>query len=171
MDRRCNKRIFKKRFFFKLLTFPADSNIAKIATWDNVLSLALEAYPEIANKLKNNFNDLKKYNYDELVKLAGYDFEDIKDPKDNRYMNLENYLKSNGELAQTRGFLYHTLNLNKKFTGDGTIPQENDKPPIQELIGLNRRISDIVNYNLLDLKIQLPDTEITKEIKHNFKLK
>ena len=53
----------------------------------------------------------------------------------------------------TKAFLTNTLNLNARFTGNGYTKTDGGKRGIKEIVGLNRNISDIPNYSIVDLVI------------------
>ncbi len=138
---------------FKMVIFPANESIAKPATWENVIDTAARAYPdypEIADKLRAQTDALEHIPLSEIERRAGYRLGDI-DKKDSRYMSPENYAQSDGGLVATRSFLYHTLNLNSQFAGDGYTRTEDGAQGPQELIALNMRIADIPGAVMQDL--------------------
>lgn len=159
----------KKGIHFKLITFPADSGVGKAATWENVIEIASEAYPELAGKLRKHTTELESIPYGEIVKECGYDIGNV-DRNDPRYMDPQRFAESEGSLAEARSFLYHTLNLNSQFTGDGYTRTNDGQRGVRELIGLNRPISEIADVEITDMEVMLP-SEQERELRGNWKVR
>ncbi len=130
---------------FKLITIPETEINAVPATWDNLMDIVISRYPEISEKIKENRLKLKEYSYDQIFTAAGFDSEKI-DKNDPRFMSLERFRRSRGNLTQARSFLLHTLNINSLFKGDGKT-----SGGLNEYIAANRYLNEIRNYTITDI--------------------
>lgn len=150
---------------FRMYTIPKDEQIAKLATWDNLLDTVMEAYPEIAGRIGSCREGLKNKSFDEIVAEAGYDPSDI-DAGDPRYMSLAAYMESDGSLINTRAFLLHELNVNRTFAGNGFTRPEDGSQGIEEYIGLNRPTASIPGLAVRYLSVSLPG-ESSRELRNS----
>lgn len=141
---------------FKLLVFP--SLQCHLATWDNILQLASEIYPEIAKDLQKHKQALKTLPFEAFEEALGYKFCDIE--KSGRthpgYMTYERYYHSSRTLVDTRAFLYFTLSLRELFSGDGYTYDFEGNRGLNEYVILNRKIFELNGAMLLDIKVNIP---------------
>lgn len=139
---------------FKLVIFPQANN-ARLATWDNVLGMASDVYPEVAEMLASCAAELKRLSFQEIESMAGFSFADVDmaGHDDPRYMTLDRYLKSKGGVVSTRAFLYFTLYLREQFVGDGYTEDEYGVRGIREYIIPNQTLHELRPHVLLDLPV------------------
>ena len=142
---------------FKLVTFPEGQD-AILATWDNVAEIVKQVYPDVYSKISANLPLLKKKEFDEIERDAGYDFSEIdKNGKtDDRYMTYERYQDAGAGIIKARAFLYFTLHLRELFSGDGYTYDANGVKGLKEYFISNKPISDIQGSEIWDLDMQLP---------------
>jgi hypothetical protein len=142
---------------FKLVVFP-EGGPAKLATWDNVLDMATEAYPDVACKLNNRREEMKQVPFSAIELAAGYRFADSDriGEADSRYMSFERLKNCSGTLVEVRAFLYHTLHLGELFSGDGYTYTKDGRRGLMEYLVPNRPIASLGEHLLIDLEVHLP---------------
>lgn len=117
-------RLLEQQTRFKLALLP---DLAKwIATWDNLLDLASEAYPDWRARIEHVRPQLKE----------------------NRPLD--------GETADVRAFLEDVLNVNRLFAGDGYTRREGDplRRVHPEYVVLNRPLVEMGAYCLIDFPVE-----------------
>jgi hypothetical protein len=118
-------RLVEQRTRFKLALFP--DVVKRLATWDNLLDLASEAYPAWHTKIACARPALKETCYEQLQ----------------------------GEAAEVRAFLEDVLNVNRLFAGDGYTRREDD--PLRrvhpEYVILNRPLAEMEACCLIDFPV------------------
>lgn len=116
---------------FKLVLIPSATLV--LATWDNLLALAGEVYPEWAERIACAAPELSRLSYDEA-------------------------LAAGGEVAAVRAFLRDELNVNALFAGDGYTrhPDDPDVPRCAEYIARNRPLADFGSRCLIEFPVVLP---------------
>ena len=115
----------KEEFKYKLLVFE-DSSEVKVGTWDNVIDLAAQAYPQWQERLYRQLPQLKSLSNDEI-------------------------LAQGGEVLEVRSFLEDTMNYNRLYTGKGYTMTEDGEMGLKEYVRLNCPLSELGNYVLKDL--------------------
>lgn len=154
---------------FKLVVFP-EGGEALLASWDNVVKVVSNVYPEAKNALLLYLDDFKRIygNYSdqrdaffEIVKSAGFDFSEVdkNGPSDHRYMTYDRFLKSDQSIVDTRAFLYFSVHLRELFSGDGYTHNVNGQRGLMEYIVPNKPLSELGDYEVIDLDIQVPQTQ------------
>lgn len=116
---------------FKLALIPSATLV--LATWDNLLALAGEVYPEWAGRIARAAPELCRLSYDEAL-VAG------------------------GEATAVRAFLCDELNVNALFAGDGYTrhPDAPDVPRCAEYIARNQPLADFGTRCLIEFPVTLP---------------
>lgn len=141
---------------FKLIVFP-EGGPAKLATWDNVIDVVADVYPDVARKLARHRETLKVTPFVAIATQAGFDFSavDKAGPTDPRYMTHDRYRTAPGTLANARAFLYFTIHLRELFSGDGYTYTADGRRGLQEFIVPNLPIDRLGEHLLLDLTVDL----------------
>merc|ERR1712232_1237701 len=147
---------------FKLVVASVDSQSGVRATWDNMLNMVQQAYPELGPKIEVHRDALKNYTYEEICSLpGGFDIAEAQascPTGPNCYDSPERLAVSEGSLVQVRAFLLHTLNLNSLYSGDGWTYQEDGTRTNPEYGALNRNLTLISNRLVIDLCVELPES-------------
>lgn len=143
-----------KGFTYKLVVFPTGE--ATLATWDNVLAMAQQVYPDTAAAIAKHGPSLKKMKFSEVELQGGYQFKDADETADPRFMSHAAFQASDKGLVALRALLYHTLHLRELYRGDGFTYDEHGKRGVPEYLLLNKRISDIAGHVLHDLDVVIP---------------
>jgi hypothetical protein len=122
---------------FKLALLPLIT--MRLATWDNLLDLVVEAYPDWREKIAGSRETLKRLDYDRVI-------------------------ASGGTATEVRQFLHDRLNVNRLFAGDGFTRHENEHENERSLPGpgsryaeyaaLNRPLKEFSAYCLIDFPVQ-----------------
>ncbi len=131
----------------------AQSESLRPATWDNVIALACECYPDVAHIILSQQKLLKKFPFDKIQQLADFSFDQVhhKGTADPMFMTEANLLQSPGSVVDVRAFFYHTLQLRELFSGDGFTRMPCGKVGVVEYIAPNLPISEIKLHRLIDL--------------------
>lgn len=151
---------FRQGMSFKLAVF-AESDIARPATWDNVMNLVGQTYAGIEAPLQRHSDDLKTTPFARIEAAAGYSFEEVNQngEQDERYMTYERFLQSPQDLLATRAFFYFAVHLRGPFSGDGyTYDYEGQRGVLEYMIP-NRPITELGTHALLDVPVELPESK------------
>lgn len=148
---------------FKLVVFPAGKD-AVTATWMNVIRVASEAYPEIADRMWRHGQKMMTYghtNFVELEKAIGKTAVQLNETKskgssNEEFMSFERYKAAPDTAENARLFLYFTVGLNNLFAGDGYTRDANGNKGIKEYLMANKPIAEIAGSKLIDLDVSLP---------------
>jgi len=147
---------------FKLVVASVDSQSGVRATWDNMLNMVQQAYPELSVKIEKHRDALKNYTYEEICSMpGGFDIAKAEascPTGPNCYDSPERLAASEGSLVQVRAFLYHTVDLNKLYSGDGWTYREDGTRTNPEYSALNRKLSLISNRLVIDVCVELPES-------------
>ncbi len=113
---------------FKLILLPAIA--AKLATWDNLLNLAAEVYPDWQSKIERARPTLKTKTYHQIM-------------------------AQNTNATKVRHFLEESINLNPLYAGDGYTRRERDisKPVYAEYVTMNKPLTDFSGFALIDIPV------------------
>lgn len=116
---------------FKLVLIP--SAALKSATWDNLIALVGEVYPEWRGRIERVAPRLCELTYDEA-------------------------LAEDGEVAEVRRFLHDEINVNPLFAGDGFTrrPDNPDEPVCAEYLVLNQPLEAFGSYCLIEFPVSAP---------------
>jgi len=139
---------------YKIVVFPASS--ASDASWDGLLKVTAEVYPDLETDLRKYAAVFKGSAYSTFEISAGYKFHDADDPSDPRFMTYDAYIASTRLPWQLRAFMYHALHIKELFKGDGYTYDENGKRGVREFLMANKRVVDIPGAVVGDIKVQLP---------------
>jgi len=139
---------------FKLAVFP-ESNIARPATWNNMIDMASHAYPRAAAPLRAHQDTLQKTSFADIEQSAGYTFADVdaEGIADPRYMTYERFLRSPKDLVAARALLYFTMHLRELYAGDGHTYTHDGRRGLQEYAIENAPISQLGKSVLLDITV------------------
>lgn len=150
-DKRFLKQNIDAGYLFKMVVFPEVEGI-KIATWDNVLEMIKEFYPGIVFPL-SIVDELKETSFKEIESLAGYNFLDVKEKNDPRFMDLNKLQNSCKSVIDYRSFLYHSVHLKEQFSGDGWTHDAHGKRIVREYVFPNTQIKKLKDATMLDVEI------------------
>jgi hypothetical protein len=139
---------------YKIVVFPASS--AYDATWDGLLKVTGEVYPDLVPDLRNHAGVFKSSKYDLFESAAGYKFHDVDDPTNPRFMSYDAYVASSRLPWELRAFMYHVLHIKELFRGDGYTYDENGKRGVREFLMANKNVSDIPGAVVGDIQVSLP---------------
>jgi len=115
---------------FKLVLIP--SAALKLATWENLLALAAEVYPDWRARIERVAPRLCDLSYDEA-------------------------LAAGGEIAAVRRFLHDEMNVNALFAGDGYTrrPDDPDRPVCAEYLVRNQPLEAFGSTCLIEFPVSL----------------
>lgn len=149
---------------FKLVVFVEGAE-ARLATWDNVVSVVAAVYPDAAEALYRNLDALKITSFAQIEKDAGFVFApvDKAGAQDDRFMTYERFLRSSGDLIATRAFLYFAIHLRELFSGDGYTYDAAGNRGLMEYIVPNKSLNELGDYDLIDLSIVMPKKASVKQ--------
>lgn len=139
---------------YKIVVFPASSALE--GTWDGVVKLTSQVYPDVAPTLKKYRPELGRLPFATIEQLAGYRFKDADDPAHPKFMTHEAFNKSSKGLVPLRALLYHTLHLRELFRGDGYTYDEKGNRGVREYLLPNVEIASIPGVVVHDLTVALP---------------
>ena len=137
---------------FKLFVGPAQE--ADLATWENVLAACELAYPEFVGKFIKFRSELEGSSLAQIESTAG-ELANIaaSGAKDPRFMSLAKFAAiAEPTLYDVRAFLFHTLNLNALFAGDGYTRRDDGSIGAEEFIVRNQALKHFSAHSLLDLE-------------------
>ncbi len=153
---------------FNLVVFP-EQNGALLATWDNLVSLASQQYPESADILYNNLEQLKLLPspaktgwsmelWKKFEKQSGFDWGEVDElgPNHPQYMTTEKLLQSKGDVVAARAFVYFTLHCRELFGGDGKVYDKNGNKSMSEYICPNIVIRTLPKYGMEEIEVEIP---------------
>lgn len=146
---------------FRLLAF-AGGPRPSLATWEHLLDLSVQVYPELSRHFAAAASSLPSLTVSEVERLCGFALAPVhaKGPADERFITLERLLAVDPAGAEVpvllRRFLYHCCRLSELFSGDGyTRIEPGDEPWLAEA---NSRpyegIKEYVMPNSLLLELQ-----------------
>jgi hypothetical protein len=137
---------------YKIVVFPASSALE--GTWDGVIRLGSQVYPDVAPFLKKYRPEFARLPFSVIEQMAGYKFKDADDP---RFMSHENFNKRQSKgLAAVRALLYHTLHLRELFRGDGYTYDEKGNRGVREYLLPNVEVTSISGVVVHDLTVSRP---------------
>jgi len=139
----------------RLVLFP--SSAATQATWDNVFTLVRLYYGEEVYKKLNPFRkQLKSVAFEDIpgsARLRELSNLPVAEKYANpEFMTTEKFLKEEPSLYSARGFLYHSVGCNFKYTGTGM--NESGQP---EFLTPNKPLSEIEGCVCIDLTVTQED--------------
>lgn len=116
---------------FKLALIP--SAALKLATWENLLALAAELYPDWQARIEAAAPQLCRLSYDEALAVGG-------------------------DVAAVRAFLHDEMNVNPLFAGDGYTrhPDDPQTPVCAEYLATNQPLAAFGSACLIEFPVTLP---------------
>ena len=142
---------------FKLVVFPT-GGAAQLATWDNMIDMVAQVYPDIADVARSFRARLKMATFAQLERTAGFSFLEIEKAgsDDPRFMTYERFLQSDQSLVDFRAFLYFAVHLRELYAGNGYTKQEDGPVGVPEYIIPNKPLSELGDYREIDVRVTLP---------------
>lgn len=152
------ERKLEEGFKFHLALFARPDGELKVATWKNTLAVVAEAYPEVADIVLAQAWALKKTSFEEFESQAGFSFADVDalGSDDERFMTVQRLLASDRSPLAVRRFLYHSTRLSELYTGTGSTKTRDGDHGVREYIMRNRSVSQLGEFALLELQINVP---------------
>jgi hypothetical protein len=144
---------------FHLAVFNRPAGELRLATWRNTLTLVASVYPQVAPMLKAASRELKATPFAQFEEQAGFSLAEVDrlGLSDDRFINLERLLTSDGSALSVRRFLYHVTRLTELYSGDGYTWTHDGRRGVREYIMANRAINELKGNCLLELEVTLPD--------------
>jgi len=153
---------------FNLVVFPEQSG-ALLATWDNLVALASKQYPESADILYNNLEQLKLLPspaktgwsmdlWKKFEKESGFSWGEVDElgPNHPQYMTTKKLLQSDGGVVAARAFTYFTLHCRELFGGDGKVYDKNGNKSMSEYLFPNIAIKTLPKYGMENIEVKIP---------------
>ncbi len=147
---------------FKIIVFKDHKNLFA-ATWDDIPQFIknlqeTEEYRLAASMVEQQLPNLKKMTFDEIQEMTPFNISEVfKRGRSNPdFMSLERYIQTEGNIWETRAFLFHEGNLNSLFAGNGKTMLEDGSDGINEFIGTNFNINELNSdsFEIIDLLIE-----------------
>jgi hypothetical protein len=142
---------------FQFVAFPTQGDITS-ATWDNLIAMLEDQYPEIYNIIQRRLPELKTNSGPE-----GYDRIMANAPPEatSTAMTAERLRSGKGELWEVRKFLHDQLNLNELYMGDGFTYKCNGgtgrlKIGVREYFAINKPIRSFASPHFTRLSVAVP---------------
>ncbi len=144
---------------FDLVVFP--ENTCKLGTWDNLLDLVEETYPEIATKIAPHRAALVAMTPKSLVEIErrqGYAFLEVDElgSDDPRFMTLTCYMDAPDTADAARAFLYHVVYCKEFFGGEGHTLDGQGNTGVPEYIMPNRPLEELGAHVVIPVDIVIP---------------
>lgn len=142
----------------KLVIFPETA--CKLGTWDNVLHIVEEKYPEVWGKIKPHRKEICALQPEDLPGIEaklGYSLKDVDNAgsKDPRYMTIDRFQTCAGSLEECRAFLYFTVYLKEQYTGNGYTRNTSGQRGVPEFIVPDEPLSNF-EHRIMDIAVTLP---------------
>lgn len=144
---------------FRLIAFPQEEANALPGTWENIVPLMKQVYPNLAHRVTAALiAECMSTPFAEFERTAGFSFSEVRRAGigDPRYMTSERFLDSAPTALNLRRFLYHSLHLRELYRGDGYTWQDTGIRGVREFFMKNMRIEDIKGVTQTQLEIVLP---------------
>ena len=143
---------------YKLIVWPGDSGPTRQATWDNLLDMMSEQYPQVADKIQACREDLKaEKTFSKWEQQAGFEFGDVK-RGDPRYIGYEELQGREGKPWEVRAFLYNACNVNSLYSGDGFTKRPDGSQGVPEYIVPNLKVSQLPSARVINVNVSVPAT-------------
>jgi hypothetical protein len=158
-DAAYTKKKVEAGFKFDLVVFPESK--CKLGTWDHLLDLVEETYPEIASKIAGHRNTLVAMTPASLVEIErrqGYTFLAVDElgTCDPRFMTLERYIDAPDTADAARAFLYHVIYCKEFFGGQGHTLDAQGNVGVPEYIMANRPLDELGPHVVIPVDIVIP---------------
>ncbi|MCZ7652546.1 MAG: hypothetical protein M5U13_15795 [Thermoanaerobaculia bacterium] len=123
------------------------------ATWDNVLALVAEHYPEVAAKVLGCDPALRDPGLPGRIDPCATTSE-VKESETHRlHMNVHRLRDAEATPDNARLFLWHTLGLNERFTGTGRTQRPDGSDGGAEYLVPNRPLTEFGEYRVIPLEV------------------
>lgn len=144
---------------FDLVVFPESK--CKLGTWDNLLDLVQETYPEIGTKIAAHRAALVAMTPASLVEIErrqGYRFLDVDElgTGDPRFMTLERYVNAPDTADAARAFLYHVIYCKEYYGGQGYTLDGHGNTGVAEYIMPNRPLEELGAHVVIPVDVAIP---------------
>jgi hypothetical protein len=144
---------------FDLVVFP--ENACKLGTWDNMLDLVEETYPEIGAKITRHRVALAAMTPASLVEIErrqGHAFLDVAElgSGDPRFMTLARYVDAPDTADAARAFLYHVVYCKEFFGGQGHTLDGQGTTGVPEYIMPDRPLEGLGDHVVIPIDIEIP---------------
>ncbi len=120
---------------YHLVVFDRPDGELRLATWRNTLARVAGEYPQAARMLKATSRELKATSFAQFEQQAGFSLAEVDQlgSTDERFMNLDRLLKSDGSALSVRRFLYHVIRLSELYSGDGYTWTHDGRRGVREI--------------------------------------
>ncbi len=144
---------------FDLVVFPESK--CKLGTWDNLLDLVQETYPEIGAKIARHRSALVCMTPASLLELErkqGYRFLDVDERgcSDPRFMTLERYIDAPDTPDAARAFLYHVIYCKEFYGGQGHTVDGQGNTGVPEYIMPNKPLEELGAHVVIPVDVVIP---------------
>jgi hypothetical protein len=158
-DAAYTKRKVEAGLKFDLVVFPESK--CKLGTWDNLLDLVEETYPEIGAKMARHRAALVAMTPASLVEIErrqGYRFLDVDElgSCDPRFMTIERYVDAPDNADAARAFLYHVIYCKEFFGGQGHTLDGQGTTGVSEYIMPNRPLEELGAHVVIPVDVVIP---------------
>ena len=150
------KRKVEAGLKFDLVVFPESK--CQLGTWDNLLDLVEETYPEIGAKIARHRAALVAMTPASLVEIErrqGCRFLDVDElgSRDPRFMTLERYVDAPATSDAARAFLYHVVYCKEFFGGQGYTLDGQGNVGVPEYIMPNRPLEELGTHVVIPVDV------------------
>lgn len=145
---------------FDLVIFPESK--CRLGTWENLLDLVQETYPEIRAKIARQREALVVMTPASLVEIEmrlGYRFIDVDERglDDPRFMTLERYADAPDTPDAARAFLYHVVYCKEFYGGRGHTLDCHGNTGVPEYIMPNRPLEELGAHVVIPVDVVIPN--------------
>lgn len=153
---------------FKLVVF-GEGGAAKLATWDNVINMVQEVYPEESAAFERYRDEFKTTPFGLIEASTGFAFLDVEKvgKSDPRFMTYDHFRAAPKTLGNVRAFLYFSVHLREFFTGDGYTKDAQGNRGVAEYIVPNRPLKTFSDYGITDIEVVVPSKRTIISTKGN----
>ena len=150
-------KFLKEGLTFRIVAFPAQDGITA-ATWDNLIPMLRDRYPEAADIVEARLSELKVSSGPHGYKMIMASVPSSATPTP---MTVERLRAGHGELWEVRKFLRDQLNLNEFYMGDGfTYHCDSEtgrlKKGVREYFAVNKPIRAFNSAQVTPLSVTAP---------------
>eukprot|EP00300_Choanocystis_sp_HF-7_P025906 c28230_g1_i1.p1 GENE.c28230_g1_i1~~c28230_g1_i1.p1 ORF type:complete len:196 (-),score=28.57 c28230_g1_i1:16-603(-) len=143
-----------------------------LATWDNILDLAGNVFPNIKPKLEAHRAAIQEKSFDEIQQLARsewgesflfYDAVEVRGMSDPRCFDEHRLEQASGTLWEVRSFLYHMFGVSDLFAGTGRTTHPDCRDSCNEYLTENVLISELPGAVTMPWITSLNDLDSTDD--------
>lgn len=155
------KQKLDQGFSFRQVHFPSKQEKVpcSMATWDGALAVVNNVYPKAGELVEKHLPALKNHEFSKHQDDCPFDMKeaDSKGIAHENFITEERLLKSKGDAAHTRAFLYHTMQLRALYHGDGYTRTADGTKGIKEYLSPNVALKDLKGVVIKKLDVQMPE--------------